>query len=201
MGPLALSIILFFVAVGLTLLDIFVPSGGVLLILSLAAGTASILFGFQSGMTEGMTMLGIVMGSIPLLAFLAMKVWPHTPFGKRIILPPPDESDVQSEHSKPVDPLLELVGKVGVVQNSMLPTGHVRINHRNYNATTACEIIEAGQIVEVVEIRERNLVVRLTQRKLDADSDSMDRRAVTSQNPGSLLDLPAEQLGLDSIQE
>lgn len=200
-SPLALSITLFFIAVGLTLLDIFVPSGGVLLFLSVTAGFASVLFGYRSGTTEGMVMLGVVVGSIPFLAFLAIKIWPHTPIGKRIILPTPTDSEEKSVESKPHDPFVDLVGKVGVAQNSLLPTGHVRIQHRNYNATSVTEVIEAGQLVEVIGVRERNLLVRLTLRTLHADADIQDQFSLTHQNPGNLLDMPADQLGLDSIQE
>ncbi len=198
MSPLILAILLFLVALGLGLLDILVPSGGVLLVLSAASAIGSVLFGFRSGTTTGMIILTIVIGAVPIVLLIALRLWEHTPLGRLIVLKPPADDDQES--ALPNDSLRELVGHVGITQGSLMPTGHVRINHRNYNATTQGEIIEHTQYVEVVDIRERNLLVRATSRRPEETTKSSSQPA-TNPKSENLLDLPADQLGLDSINE
>ncbi len=84
MQPLAIAILLYFVAIVLAMLDLYVPSAGMLVLLSFLAAVGSVMFGFQSGTTAGMTMLTLVAGSIPVLALVAFQIWPHTPIGNAL---------------------------------------------------------------------------------------------------------------------
>ncbi len=200
MSPLFIAIILFLLAVGLALLDILVPSGGMLMVLSLAAAIASVLFGFRSGATEGMVMLTVAISAIPVVLIVALRVWEHTPIGRRIVLKPPSEKH-GDDTSSSNDPLRELIGAIGVTQSSLMPTGHVRINHRNFNASTQGEIIEAAQFVEVTDVRQRNLMVRTTSRRPTDKPPETESAGQSKPVNDNLLDLPADQLGLNSIDE
>jgi membrane-bound ClpP family serine protease len=202
MDPLVLAICCFALAIALALLDIFVPSGGVLVILSMISAIGSILFGFRSGNTAGMVMLTLLLAAVPGFLLLTLRMWPHTPIGRLIVLPTPGQpkrnNPRENEATEPeADPMQQLVGQIGIAQNPLMPTGHVRIQHRNYNAVAERGLIEAGQRVEVLAVRQRNLIVAVTTRQIpSSNTPPKEEQPVAGQ---SLLDLPADQLGLDSL--
>ncbi len=193
MNPLYLSILFYVIAVLLLLLDLLIPTAGLLLLMSVVSATACVWYGFQSSPTVGMAMLTIVAASIPFLAILALKLWPHTPLGKRIVLTPPPSVAEPKAAEKPLE---AYIGRIVVSKYAMMPSNNLAIDGKSLNAVAESGFIDAGQTVEVVAIRERQLVVRAT------TASPPDRR----ENPngesskGDLLQLPADQLGLDSLQ-
>jgi membrane-bound serine protease (ClpP class) len=201
MDPLLIAILCFLLAVGLAAADLLLPSGGALALTSLLSAVASVYIAFRSGHTAGAMMLMLILVAIPVFLVAALRVWPHTPIGRMIILRTPAEREASVHAAAEAEPLLQLVGQVGITQNSLLPSGHVRIDHHNYNALCDCGVIEAGQIVEVVAIRQRNLVVVPTTVPIPARPRTS--HAVESKVPRlgeSLLDRPPEDLGLDSLE-
>ncbi len=54
-----------------------------------AAALTSVYFGFQSGYTAGLITLVVMLVGIPLFIAVALRLWPHTPIGKRVILKTP----------------------------------------------------------------------------------------------------------------
>ena len=85
----------------------------------------------------------------------------------------------------------------------------VLVGHRRFNAVAESGIVEAGERVKVIAVRERNLVVRVTDEPLSVTlnlspaptvkTDSSDSQEQKSNQ--NLLELSAEELGLDSIDE
>lgn len=199
MDPLSVALLLYVAAVGLATIDLFVPSGGMLVVLAAVGAIGSVLFGFRSSTTAGMSMLTLVMGSIPVFLWLAVQIWPHTPIGKRIILKTPPAQPAQSPVTQ--DPLLPLIGHVLLAETPLLPTGQLRLGHHRLNAVAESGFIEAGQRVKIMAVRERNLVVRLTDEPLTSTSGAAESVAAADSElpPEKYLELPAEQLGLDSL--
>lgn len=219
MDPFYFALLLYLGALVLAFVDLFVPSGGVLLILAAATAVACILFGFRSSYGMGLAMLTIVFASVPAFAFAAIQIWPRTPIGRRIILnAPQQQTQAEVKESNHTQGLDRFVGCVIEAEYPMIPSGQIRIEGTLYNATSKSGVIESGDRVEILEIRDRNLVVEKTQKP---STTSTNRTAVTDTGaaseghpekaskgePGDLaenaesnfLDLPAEDLGLDSI--
>lgn len=200
MDPHYLALLLYVAAVALAVVDLFVPSGGLLLILSAVGGVAAVLFGFRSGTGMGMGMLTLVIASIPTFVLLAIKVWPHTPIGRRIILPLPRSASPAETNTG--DSLGNLVGRVMRAETTFLPTGQLRIGHRRFNALAESGFIEAGSHVKVIAVRERNLIVRVTTEPLTHTSPrpaGHEAAEDAAAEQSSLLERPAEELGLDSL--
>lgn len=204
MDPLYLALLLYIAAIALAMVDLFVPSGGMLLVLATLAALAAVLFGFRSGNTVGMGMLTLVVATIPVFVFLAIKIWPHTPLGRRIILKLP--SSALPAAGVEAEPLQELVGCVLLAETAFLPTGQLRVGHRRFNAMAESGFIEAGSHVRVLSVHERNLIVRATDEPLTVraaavhETVSRDLDSQSSEDGASLLDRPAEELGLDSLE-
>lgn len=211
MDPFYLAILFYFAAFVLATLDIFLPSGGMLLILCLASSVASVLFGFRSGNTLGMIMLTLVVASVPVFVFLAIKIWPNTPMGRRIILGLPQQAAAERKATANADNAIPL-GKVFLADSPLMPTGYIKMGYRHVNAIAEVGIIEAGQHVEVVAFRNRAFIVRATDAPLTSSrwvvppsagsgGPALVGPAAESQRSGNLLDLPAEELGLDSLDD
>lgn len=85
-----------------------------------------------------------------------------------------------------------------------MPAGQIRIGSKQYNAIAGSGMIEAGQNVEVIGFKERNLIVRATTAKATDTSELPGSTPEATDDdlekpPESLLDRPADELGLDSI--
>ncbi len=195
MSPLVLAIVCFVIAAVLAVVDLLIPSGGVLAVASLVASLVSVYFGFQSSYAIGVATLALMLVCIPVFIAVALRLWPHTPIGKRVILkaPPQAEPPLEAEQQQ----LQELVGLVGVAQSPLMPYGFIRLLGRTYNAMCDSGVIEIGQNVLVTAVQQRNLVVTRTTRPPSSGSSS--KATEPTAPPESLLDIPAEDLGLDSI--
>lgn len=207
MDPFYIALLLYCAALVMAVVDLFIPSGGSLAILAVLAATACVLFGFRSSQTMGMAMLTLVIASVPAFAVLAINVWPRTPIGKRVILTTPRARAARCALEEQKQHLLGLVVQL---ESPLMPSGQLRISGKRYNATSKGEMIEAGQNVEIIDVRQRNLIVRST----TANCTAIPQRAEPEQasdghategkqqreKDGNLLDLPADEIGLDSLE-
>lgn len=205
MDPIYIAIILYISAIVLALVDLYVPSAGTLLVLSFVAAVGSIMFAFRAGMTSGMTMLTLVFASVPILAVVAIRVWPHTPVGRRIVLGLPPEQPRSANEQQ--NELAQLIGHVVVSEYPLMPSGQITIDHRPYNALVEAGYIDSGQRVEVIAVRHRDLIVRVTDRPLtpiqprERNYDIGKQPVMESAGHQNLLDVPADELGLDSLED
>ncbi|MCC6509787.1 MAG: NfeD family protein [Pirellulaceae bacterium] len=197
MDPLLIAILCFLLAGALAAADLLVPSGGSLALASLLAATVSIFFAFRSSYIAGVSMLVLLLVAIPVFLVVAIRIWPYTPIGRRVILKAPVSQPVQS--NSPNAQLQELIGQVGVVQSPLMPYGFVRINRRNYNATCESGSIDAGQNVQVIAVQQRNLVVAITNLSPTTTLPADPSQLAAEVKNESLLDRPANELGLDSL--
>lgn len=205
MDPLTLAIALYFLAILLAVIDIFVPSGGILLVLSGFAAVGSIVFAFRSGTTTGLTVSIVVLASIPTLLYSAIKVWPHTPIGRRILLEPPTAAEALPENR-----LTAFIGTVVVSRWPLVPMGQIKIGTQRLNARTSDgKIIEVGKRVKVIDVQEGILVVAETSQPI-SESSIATKPAQNSPvtNSGNaeisdrnLLEKPAAELGLNDLTD
>lgn len=202
MDPLIIAIGLYFVAILLAVIDIFVPSGGILLVLSAIAAVGAIVFGFRIGATTGLLVSVVVMATIPTFVYSAIKFWPHTPIGRRILLAPPESLDTTAQ-----DRLASFVGLVVVAPWPIAPMGQVKIGYQRFNAKSfGSKLIDAGQRVKIVDVHEGILVVEQTHEPLSESTISprfSDPALDSNQEPSDkeLLQMPAKQLGLSDLDE
>lgn len=215
MEPLYVAILLYFLALCLAFVDLFIPSGGALIYVSGLTALASVLFGFQAGHNVGTAMLAVVFLSVPAFAFLAVRIWPLTPIGRRVILPAKEREERKEEENSDE----QLIGQIVETDSPLLPAGQIRILGKSRNVVARSGVIEAGQNVEIVGVKDFNLVVAATtlpvtlssRSQIVAPADDSPKADVgkevkanssgteTIQEAGNLLDLPAEELGLDDL--
>src|SRR3712207_4180614 len=123
MDPMIWAILLLLLGVGLIILDVFVPSHGLLSVLAAAAVIAGIVVAFSQGLLQGTITLAIAALVIPAVIVGAVRYWPPTPMGKRILIQPPVSDDDAPPGAEEGDSLNALVGRHGKAKTKMLPSG------------------------------------------------------------------------------
>jgi membrane-bound serine protease (ClpP class) len=148
---------------GLVLLvaELFLPSGGILFVLSVCAivfGVA-LTFIYGSDPTIGLCTLLVVFVAVPLLGSFAFRYSSRTRLGKRFILEGPDEDATVA--SMPVHLELEqLRGKFGRAVSALRPSGIVDFDGRRVDTITQGMMVEPGAWVRCIDVRAGRVIVR-----------------------------------------
>jgi membrane-bound ClpP family serine protease len=194
MALIYIALILLAAGLLVVVVELFVPSAG---ILGIVAGTlivSAIVTGFMDGLASGALILLLTVFALPLLLAFMVKVWPHTPLGKRILIgdiKPEDVLPNSSHYKKRND---TLVGRIGVAKTKMLPSGIVVVDDEKYDAISQGFAIEKGDVVKVIDVREHRLYVEPYEGTIE-DADNLPAR------DGDIFAQPIEELGLDSIDD
>ena len=184
------AILLMLVGCVLVMLEVFIPSGGIISIVAAVSFIAAIFIAFQPGPSTGPA-IGLIFTAatvfaVPALIALAFKYWPKTPMGKAFLGEVPTDEQVL-----PKDPRRALLGRVGVARSKMLPSGAVEVDGQMIDAVTQGQAIEPGAYVVVTEVRANRVVVR------PAGKDQRPSHI----NPDDVLSRPIEELGIDSLED
>lgn len=156
------GLVLLGLGVVLLVAELFLPSGGLLSVLSGVCAIAGIVVLFRHDTTWGVSGLLFVLVMGPMAAIFMVRVWPHTPVG-RAVLGTSNEEDVQKQHE--AEDLerrqwLALVGKEGLVLSDLRPVGVVEIDGKRYDALSETTLIRSGQKVRVSAVESRQVKVR-----------------------------------------
>ena len=160
MNPLVWITGLLLVGLFVMILEVFIPSGGLLGFVSIAAIVAAVATAFvEQGIGSGFLVLAITAVAIPATLAIAFHLFPSTPLGRRIMPSPPEPHELvpgRSERQR----LREFVGKQGRVTTDLLPWGQIEIAREKIEAVSRAGPIAGGSIIEVVDTEGRAVVVR-----------------------------------------
>ena len=188
MGPLYWSILLLAAALTVIGVELFVPSAGLLAILSAGLLTSAIIVAFLHSLPAGVSMIGAVALLLPLIFVLFVKIWPNTPIGRRVLIARQRQEDVLPTGDD-YDGREELIGRRGIAKSSMLPSGQVVIDGRKYDAVSQGMAIEPGDPIEVIAFRTYKIIVRrLSENELDADHVLTDADDILARPVDDLLE-------------
>jgi len=191
MNPIVWAILLMVIGLALVVLEIFIPSGGILGFLAVVSVVGSIFMAFSgAGTTIGFAFVAIAMVGLPTAVVLALKWLPETPIGRRLLLGVPTDDDVLPEDD-PRHRLQKLVGRQGTAKTDMRPGGNVIVAGETYEAVSESGPIDLDQAIEVVLVRNNRLVVRIRTDGAPSGTDGND-------DP---LSQPIDSLGIDPFDE
>lgn len=149
------AILLLGLALALLLAEVLLPSGGMLGIGAAVCAAGCLALAFAESYTTGMTFLIVLAVAAPIVGFVGLKAFPHTPVGRKMI-----NAGLSFESTAATDPRdLELVGAIGEVLTPLRPAGHARIDGRRVDVVSRGEVIEPGERVRVHEVRGNRVVV------------------------------------------
>jgi membrane-bound serine protease (ClpP class) len=186
------SFILLGLGLLLIVLECFVPSGGMLGVSAAVALLAAVVVGFLASPRIGSVILAVEAIAVPGMIAAAVHVWPHTPFGKRVLI---SHEEARKMGERPdVIQLQTMLGAVGVAEVDLLPSGIVRIHGVRYDATAMYGSVDEGEAVEVISADGGRLRVRKTSRKPEPEEKS-------AAEPTPVLEQSLESLGIDPFED
>lgn len=159
-----LAILLLMLAQAVVIAEVFLPSGGVLTILAVITGLASLFFGHQAWFSSDNAVFWIFVASsviTPLISVsLAFYLLPRTPFGRQILLDAPTSEEVTPYADHEIH-LKQLVGQVGRADTLLAPGGFVSVGgERHHCVTEGGRLIDRGERIEVLAVNGNRLMVR-----------------------------------------
>ena len=161
MTALLWVVVLLVLGLAVMVLEVFLPSGGILGFLSVTAIIAAIATAFlEQGPVAGMAVLAIATIVVPVVLSLAFRWFPSTPLGRRVLPPPPDARELLPDAPSRLR-LKEIVGRTGRAATEMLPWGIVEIDGLKVDAMSESGPIPEGAAVVAVAAQGRALVVSL----------------------------------------
>lgn len=157
------AILLLVVGVAFLMAEVFIPSGGVISLISAVCLLSGVYHAWTAWAKSGpiffVAYLMVMLMMLPIGLAVAFYMWPHTKLGKQALLsgPTPDEieafGEIEREHA-------ELVGRIGTTVSVLNPAGMVRIDGKRIVCQSDGSIIENGRTVKVVAARTNFVVVR-----------------------------------------
>lgn len=162
MATLSLIVALILAAMVLFLLEILTPSFGLLGALAVAALVWVVLLVFDVGTTLGWVVMLSLIVVVPAYLFVLVKWLPRTPLGRRVFLK--RVKDATGAGTPETAKHESLVGKTGLAETDLRPSGAIRIAGERVIALTESGMIEKGDEVKVIRAEAMNVIVR----KLDS---------------------------------
>lgn len=157
------AILLLLAGLGILISEVFLPSGGLLGVITFLTLVVSLVFAYRAWGTAHPNIFwafcGALLVLVPTAFGTAVYILPKTPMGKRVLLEAPSIEDVTpfAAHSRH---LHELVGKFGRTASPLNPGGLVNIGGERLHAISEGLSVDSGQSVEVIDVRSGRLVVR-----------------------------------------
>ena len=162
MTPFALiitAVILFGSAAAFLAAELFFPSHGLLGVFSGLFAVAGVIAMFFASQVLGAISASALVIIAPVTFYYAIKLYPHSPVGKRVMLGAPAASDVAG-FSRDAQDLAALTGKRGVAATLLRPAGIVEIDGQRIDSVAEGEVIPAGAAVEVLRVSGRRVIVK-----------------------------------------
>jgi membrane-bound ClpP family serine protease len=162
------AIVILIIGLALLVAEVFIPSGGVLGILSTTALVGAVILAFSQGARLGTVFLIVVVVALPTTFTVAMHFWPRTPMGRAMSLERPNQQDVGRNPA--ADWLRELVGQVGRTVTPLRPSGITDFDGRRVDTIAETFLIEPDTRVRVVAVQGNRVVVRQVEATEEAEA-------------------------------
>lgn len=158
----AFLIVLYATAVVVLVLEIFIPSHGVLTVVGVGVlvGAIAKTFEYYGPGAGALAVIGSMIG-LPVFAVVAVKVWPHTRIGK--LIAPPNPVYEAEAFAPELSEIRGLVGQCGRSLSPLRPVGTCEFGDRRLECICESGMIDAGVVVRAVGTRGRNLEVAIAE--------------------------------------
>lgn len=157
------AILLLIAGIGILTAEVFVPSGGLLGVITFITLVVALIFAYRAWGTSHPNVFwafcGVLLLLVPTALGGAFYVLPRTAFGKRVLLEAPT-SEALTPFTKETDRLTKLVGRFGKTVTTLNPGGLIVLDGERLHVFSEGMIVESGRTVEVLEVRGTRLLVR-----------------------------------------
>lgn len=153
-----LGIFLIMLAAFLLVIEIFIPSFGVLTGCAIASLIGGIWLFFGQGPAVGWTGVGISVVIMPIVWIITYRMFPKTPFGKSVTLAGPKRAKGDAIPDTP--DLAKMLGETGVVISPLRPVGMCDFDGERLECVAERGFVEKGVKVMVIRVEGTQLTVR-----------------------------------------
>ena len=150
------ALILFGVGIVLLIVEMYVPGFGVAGVSSLIAFALAIIFAADTFL-EGLVFTGVVLVVIAIVVAVFLVLLSKGKLSSNFILKAKNSTD--EGFSSAADDLRFLVGREGVAQTILRPTGRVSIENKVYDVISSGDFIAPGEKIRVLEVNGNRIVV------------------------------------------
>jgi len=156
---LVFAVFLYFVSAALLIAEVFVPSGGLISICSLACLIGGLMIFFRHSATTGWVGIVVAIIMIPSVLIMAYKLFPKTRFGKSVTLTPPkrDAGDAIPDTAE----LKQMLGAVGQVITPLRPVGMCDFSGQRLECVAESGYVDKDKKVKVIHVEGTQLTVRV----------------------------------------
>lgn len=149
---------LFAAALAIAFLELFIPSAGILALLSGALAVAGVVAFWTVSPLWGILSLLALLILVPLLVAFFLRIYPDTPIGRRMILSSDDDAPPEppSAHA----PAASLVGLTGEAITELRPVGMIRVDGQRLEALSEQGVVETGARVRITAVEGTRIRVR-----------------------------------------
>ena len=145
MDPLVLALLLLAGGAVLLIAELLLPTHGLLGVLGLVGIFASAVSLMWVNQWLGIGVLALLVLSSPFWIMAALRIWPHTPVGKRMVL-------TATTSTPTTDGAHLAVGQTGIAMTEMRPMGECEFGPARTQAVSQLGIIPAGATVRIVSL-------------------------------------------------
>jgi membrane-bound ClpP family serine protease len=158
---LLLAVLLYLLCAVTLVAEVFVPSAGLLSILSLLFLAGGVYIFFQYSPVAGWIGILLAVVMIPMVLVMAYKILPQTRFGQSVILSPPERR--QGDAVPDGESLSQLAGQTGLALTPLRPVGTCEIKGKRIQCVAETGLIEKGTQIKVMTVEgSRVIVVAMT---------------------------------------
>jgi membrane-bound serine protease (ClpP class) len=168
------AILLLLVGFALIVAEVFLPSGGMILVLCAMSFIASFWCAAQAWYGTHPVTFGLYITSlvvlIPTVVMGAFQLFPRTSFGRNLMAAPTLEE--VTPYAQEREHLSQLVGRIGRAITPLTPGGLVMLDYERLHAFTEGVLIDRDTPVEIIDVRGTRVVVR----EAPAPGEQFDRQ-------------------------
>lgn len=189
------AILLLLVGFVLIVAEVFLPSGGMILILCAIAFVTSFWCAIQAWYGTNSLAFGLYVASfvllIPTVIIAAFQIFPRTTFGRNLISGPTLEE--VTPYAAEREHLSQFIGRIARTITPLTPGGLVMIDHERLHAFTEGVVIDRDMPVEIVDVRGTRVVVRSAAEKpVEQDAAEAPEERDVAQHEGDSGEPPLD---------
>ena len=159
------GIVLISLGIAMFMVEILVPSGGIIGLAAAAAVVVGVIFLFRVDTGLGLIGAIVAIAALPFVIGAAIKIWPDTPIARLLILKTPPrgakKSGAEGAASAGSDTPAIKLGDTGRAITPLRPVGTVIFSGKREECLAVGGVIEKDAAVRVVNIDGRHIKVKV----------------------------------------
>ncbi len=159
---LVFAVFLYLASGALIIAEIFIPSGGLISICSMACLIGGLMIFFQHSTMVGIIGIGVAIVMIPSVLIIAYRMFPKTKFGKSVTLTPPQRP--AGDAIPDTGELKDLLGDTGTVISPLRPVGMCDFEGHRVECVAEGGYVDKDKKIVVIDVESTQVTVRVIEK-------------------------------------